>query len=157
MRKIAGWVLLLVLAASCVAPSAFAEESTGFFGFKKNKGIPATPPKKKLKGIPANPVKATSADGSELTDDEKKMVAEMAAKTPWQNTGKGHEAVTLPPEALVAMTPPRAPVTTPPQPPSVPVDPNRALLRIPQAPSRAPLVPTTSGPKPPVTSNKKNY
>ena len=121
-----------------------ADEAKGFFGIKKSvkKGIPANPAKKNIKGIPAN-ASAKTGD-SELTEEEKKMLKEMAEKAPKDKGETGEvtakENVQLPPGTL-ATIPPKNPETMTPRIPSLPKDPNALIVRIPQPPARAPQNP----------------
>jgi hypothetical protein len=135
--------VLLLAPASQVA----AKESD------RTKGIPANPSKKKIKGIPAN-AKPALPEG-ELTEEEKKMVEEIANRTAVAPTAR--HKVELPPQALAAR-PPVVPQTRAPRPPSLPMgDPNTLLVHIPQVPKRiTPPVTMVEAPAADPTKKKKN-
>ena len=137
MRKIALVVLIGVgLTLFAQTPSMAADRTAdGFFGLKKfiKKAAPAGAAKKDLKKGPAN---------AELTEDEKKLVKEMAAKVPAR---------------ILSAPPPKVPRVVAQNAPSAPPrDPNAVLIRLPKPPGRVPQAPVTSGPEKPPSAPNKN-
>ena len=135
-------LLFLGLALSLCLPicgqshAASADDSSGdFFGFKKLL--------KKGDVKKAKPAKASEGD---LTEEEKKMVKDISAKTQvGAPTAKGDIKVPLSVRLAQA---PRTPPLAPEAPPSVPKNPNAPVLfNIPKPPGRAPEAPVTTGPR----------
>ena len=150
MRKIAPVVLAFIgFALFAYSPAVAAEETAGgFFGFKKfiKKAAPADSPKKKLKKGPGD---------TELTEDEKRLVKEMAAKVPAKGgLGKGNTKI---PARILLAPPPKVPrVVAQNAPIAPPKNPNAILIRLPKPPGRVPQAPRTSGPEKPLSVSKKN-
>ena len=152
MRKIAlivlAWIGLTLLAHS---PARAAEGTAGgFFGFKKfmRKAAPAAAAKKK-------PEKAAS--DTELTEEEKKLVNDIAAKVPAKDgAGLDKGNVKLPARILWA-PPPKVPrVVAQNSPLAPPKNPNAVVIHLPKPPGRVPQVPVTSGPEKPPSAPKNN-
>ena len=137
--------VLMCLTMCAPSPAAAAEKnSDGFFGFKKF-----------IKKHTASEKSRKAAVSGELTDEEKKLVKEMAAKVPSNNgPGLGKADVKVPARILAAAPPKGPTVLVPGTPPKPPRNPNAYVIRPPKPPSRAPQVPQTAGPEAP-TGNKK--
>ena len=152
MQKFFCLALVLGLCFSHVSPALSAEESAGFFGIKKF----MQKDEHKKKPLLSQPVKKTAVGSSKLTEEEKKLVKEMASKMSDRSRAGEKEAVRLSQTALIAQRVPKAPVVTPRAPISIPKNPNASIVRIPQPPPKVPGANPNAVPRvPSVPESKK--
>ena len=131
------------MSLALIAQPAAAEDTVGgFFGFKKfiKKNAAEKVSKKNEK----------SSSDTELTEEEKKQVREMAGKIQTKGPALG-KANTKIPVRVISAPPPKVPKVVAQNAPlfSPPKNPNAVMIRPPKPPSKAPQipqVPETSGP-----------